>query len=644
MSDTAIPARAAFRADIAGLRAIAVCAVIGGHFFPTWVPGGFVGVDVFFVLSGFLMTQIIVTGLDQGRFSLRRFYAMRATRIVPVLLAVCTVLLVLGWCVLLPSEYATLAREILASLGFISNLLYWQHRIGYFSPSAHDEWLLHSWSLAVEWQFYLLFPLFLLGVWRWWPRRRRGIVLAACAAGFAVSLYFTYLRPDIAFFLLPARLWELLLGALVWLYPVTLSRRAALAATVIGHLVIAASIMLIQPESRWPGWLALLPTLGTLAILYANRPLPVLRGRAVQGVGAISYSLYMWHWPALTLLYFMGETQTVLPSIVTLAALVPVCIGSYYLLEIRLRSALARSGTAQAAIAAAVVMLLGAAGAVLAVQGMVPGRAADLAQRDALVKRNAEAFLDPSVTYWRACDRFEQQQRTGREAIPAACTSGPPGGVFLWGDSHAGALYPALRAHIPAAIPLDRVTSAGCMPGLDPVPSTPLCGRAIDYALAAIARLRPHMVLIVMRKDQDQHHLPALTARLHRMGVAQVVLLGPAIMWTSAPSRAIVRRHWTGVTAGPVWIADGSIDWIFRTQDAAFQRQMRGADATVISLADALCRGDRCLARVAGGAMLQDDTQHPTLEGADFIVRTIVMPRLRPLLPAPKLDSGAPPS
>ncbi|WP_353205735.1 acyltransferase family protein, partial [Sphingomonas sp.] len=516
----------------------------------------------------------------------------------------------------------------------------WRHRIGYFSPNAHDEWVLHTWSLAVEWQFYLLFPLFLLGVWRWWPHRRRRIVLALCAAGFAVSLYFSYLRPDIAFFLLPARLWELLLGALVWLYPVNLPRRAALAASVIGHGLIVASIVLIQPEARWPGWLALLPTLGTLAVLYANRPLPLLRGCAVQGVGAISYSLYMWHWPALTLLYFVAQTQTVLPSLLTLAALVPVSVGSYSLLEIRLRSALARPGVAQAGMGAAVVAVLGAAGAVLALGGMVPGRAADLALRDELVKRNANVFLDPRATYWRACDRFETQQRTGSDAIPAACTAGPPGGVFLWGDSHAGALYPALRAHIPAAIPLDRVTAAGCMPGLDPVPSTALCGRAIDYALAAIARLRPHIVLIVMRKDQNQHYLPALTARLHRMGVAQVVLLGPAIMWTSAPSRAIVRRHWTGASTGPVWIADGSIDWIFRTQDIAFQRQMRGADATVISLADALCRGDQCLARLGGGAMLQDDTQHPTLEGADFIVRTIVMPRLRPLLPAPKLDSG----
>ena len=639
MSDTAVPARATFRADIAALRAIAVSAVIGGHFFPTWVSGGFVGVDVFFVLSGFLMTQIIVTGLDEGRFSLRRFYAMRATRIVPVLLTVCAALLVLGWCVLLPSEYATLAREVLASLGFVSNLLYWRHRIGYFTPSAHDEWLLHTWSLAVEWQFYLIFPLFLLGVWRCAPRHRPAAVLATFVAGFAASLFLSVQRPDIAFFLLPARLWELLLGGLIWLYPVTLPRRVALAATVIGHGVIAASIALIQPEAQWPGWLALLPTLGTLAVLYANRPLPLLRGGAVQGVGAISYSLYMWHWPALTLLYFLGQTQTVLPSIVTLAALIPLSIGSYFLLENRLRSALMRSVITPAALGAAVLLGLVIAVAVLALHGMVPGRAADLALRDRFVRHNAEVFFGPRVTYWRVCDRFEQQRLTGGEAIPAACTAGPSGGVFLWGDSHAGALYPALRAHIPARIPLDRVTSAGCMPGLDAVPSTPLCGRATAYGLAAIARLRPHVVLIVMRKDQDQHHLPALTARLHRMGVAKVAILGPAIIWTSAPSRAIVRRHWTGVTAGPLWIADGSIDWIFRAQDAALKRQMRGVDATVISQADALCRGDQCLTRLAGGAMVQEQTQHPTLEGADFIVRTIVMPRLRPLLPAPKLDS-----
>ena len=637
-----MPARAAFRPDIAALRAIAVSAVVGGHFFPTWVPGGFVGVDIFFVLSGFLMTQIIGTVLDQGRFSLRHFYAMRATRIVPVLLAVCAALLVLGWWLLLPSEYATLAGELLASLGFFSNLLYWRHRIGYFSPNAHDEWLLHTWSLAVEWQFYLLFPLFLIGVWRFAPRHRRAVVLAAFVAGFAVSLFLTVQRPDIAFFLLPARLWELLLGGLIWLYPVTLSRRAALAASIAGHIVITASIALIRPEANWPGWLALLPTLGTLAVLYAGRPLPVLRGRAVQGVGAISYSLYMWHWPALTLLYFLGETQTLLPSIATLVAIIPLSIGSYYLLEIRLRSVLARSRTAQRAIGTGVLAMLTLACMVMAFGG-IPDRAADLPQRDRFAKYYAELFTDPSVTYWRACDRYEQRRLTGSEAIPAACTAGPPGGVFLWGDSHAGALYPALRAQIPAAIPLDRVTSAGCMPGLDAVPGTALCGRTTTYALAAIARLRPHLVLIVMRKDQEQHHLPALTALLHRIGVPRVVVLGPAIRWSSAPSRAIVRRHWAAMPARPTWIADGSIDWNFRTQDAALKQQMRGADATVISQSDALCRGDRCLARLAGGTMLQDDTQHPTPQGADFIVRTIVMPRLRPLLPTANLDSRPPP-
>lgn len=639
MSDTATPARTAFRADIAGLRAIAVAAVIAGHFFPSAVPGGFVGVDIFFVVSGFLMTQIIVTALEERRFSIRRFYAMRATRIVPVLLALCAVLLVFGWWAMLPSEYEALAREIVAGLGFVSNLFYWQSRIGYFSPDAHDDWLLHSWSLAVEWQFYLLYPLFLLGVWRWLPRYRRSIVAAACLAGFAVSLILTFRRPDVAFFLLPARLWELLLGAVVWLYPIARSRRGAQILAGIGYGLIAASIVLVRPEADWPGWLALLPTLGTLAVLYAEHPLPILRGRAIQGIGAISYSLYMWHWPTLILLYFIGETQGVLPRVLALVATVPLSIASYYLIEIRLRSALARPGIARFAIGGAVVAVLTGAGAVIALHGIAPGRAADMVERDRLIVRNREAFFAEKVTYWRECDFLSQQRITGREAIPPRCTAGPPGGVFLWGDSHAGALYPALRKHISTAIPIDRVMSAGCMPGEDPVPSTPLCGRTIAYALVAIARLRPQMVLIVMRKDQDQHHLPALTARLHRMGVQHVAILGPSIRWASPPSRAIVRRHWTGVTAGPVWVSDGAIDWTFRAQDAAFQRQMQGVDATVISLADALCRDDLCLARLKGGTMLQENGQHFTLQGADFVVRTIVMPRLRPLLPATKLDS-----
>jgi peptidoglycan/LPS O-acetylase OafA/YrhL len=161
-------ARPDFRSDINGLRAWAVVAVILYHFDVPGFGGGFVGVDVFFVISGFLMTGIVVDGLERGEFSLLAFYLARASRILPALIVVCTVLLMLGWWVLLRLDYTELGLDAVFSLAFLSNIKFWREA-GYFDAASHDKWLLHTWSLAVEWQFYLLLPLVLLAMWRWRP-------------------------------------------------------------------------------------------------------------------------------------------------------------------------------------------------------------------------------------------------------------------------------------------------------------------------------------------------------------------------------------------------------------------------------------------------------------------------------------------
>ncbi|RML89480.1 Acyltransferase protein [Pseudomonas savastanoi pv. glycinea] len=177
-----------FRKDINGLRAIAVAAVLLFHFQPAWLPGGFAGVDVFFVISGYLITGIILRGLRSGKFRLTTFYTSRARRIVPALAVLCLALLLLGWFSLLPLDYSALGTHVASSLGFVSNVVYWREA-GYFTASAHEKWLLHTWSLSVEWQFYLLYPIALLLLsrfvalhnLRWW-------VLGASLAGFVVCV------------------------------------------------------------------------------------------------------------------------------------------------------------------------------------------------------------------------------------------------------------------------------------------------------------------------------------------------------------------------------------------------------------------------------------------------------------------------
>ena len=205
-----------FRPDINGLRTWAVLAVVLYHFKVPGFGGGFVGVDVFFVISGFLMTSIIVRGLERDRFSVISFYMARARRILPALLVLCAVLLALGWFLLLPPDYKMLGTHSVTAVSFWSNLRFWQEA-GYFDTSSHEKWLLHTWSLSVEWQFYLVLPLLLWGMWRIKPGRAAqiGLTSVVLVTSLLACIWLTPADPTQAFFGLHTRAWEMLAGGLL---------------------------------------------------------------------------------------------------------------------------------------------------------------------------------------------------------------------------------------------------------------------------------------------------------------------------------------------------------------------------------------------------------------------------------------------
>lgn len=302
-----------FRPDINGLRAWAVMAVILYHFNVPGFSGGFVGVDVFFVISGFLMTSIVVKGLETGAFSVLSFYAARVRRIVPALLVLCVVLLAVGYFVLSPLDYKQLATHAISALGFFSNIKFWSEA-GYFDVASHEKWLLHTWSLSVEWQFYLLLPLLLAAVWRLWPGRRAQLifVLFGGAISFCASVLMTTQSSSSAFYLLPARAWEMLAGGAVFL----LARRfrfglpAKMVVEAIGFVMIIVAILLFEWSTPWPGWRAALPVIGAMMVLAAQRGRSRLTGHHIaQWLGDRSYSLYLWHWPMVVALAFVDQPK-----------------------------------------------------------------------------------------------------------------------------------------------------------------------------------------------------------------------------------------------------------------------------------------------------------------------------------------------
>lgn len=295
-----------FRTDINALRALAVVAVVLFHFKIPGFGGGFVGVDIFFVVSGFLMTQIICSRLANNQFSLVGFYASRLRRIAPALLVLCMALLAFGFVYLPLDDYRDAIKIIKSSLLFSSNFSFLD-KGDYFDAPLQANWLLHTWSLSVEWQFYMLYPLLLMACRKGLGTNITGFALISVALiSLGASVFFSYSNPAFAFYMLPARAWELIAGGLVYLYPVRMSTMAGRGLVAFGFVLILLSIFCLSEQNIWPGYLALLPVVGTALILLANEHQLLCHLKPVQFVGTISYSVYLWHWPLVVFLYQCG--------------------------------------------------------------------------------------------------------------------------------------------------------------------------------------------------------------------------------------------------------------------------------------------------------------------------------------------------
>lgn len=321
-----------FRSDINGLRAWAVSAVVLYHFGVPGFGGGFVGVDVFFVISGFLMTGLVVKGLERGSFSILGFYMARARRIVPALLALCAVLLALGWFVLLPPDYQMLSSHSVYAIAFLSNVEFWQEA-GYFDVASHEKWLLHTWSLSVEWQFYLVLPVLLSLVWRLWPGRvaQNRFVGLGLVASLIASMWVTNTQPSTAFYWIHTRAWEMLGGGLVFLLGSmdcsTVRSRWKRWLEAAGLLLIALAIAIFDKDTAWPGWRAMLPVAATMLVLLANSASVWTSNTVAQWLGDRSYSLYLWHWPVVVTLVYVDMRDS--PLAVASALLMTLMLGHF---------------------------------------------------------------------------------------------------------------------------------------------------------------------------------------------------------------------------------------------------------------------------------------------------------------------------
>ncbi len=415
---TAADAHPAYRPDIDGLRAIAVLSVVLFHAFPARLRGGFVGVDIFFIISGYLIGSILIKGMQQGSFSFADFYARRVRRIFPALSVVLVAVLAFGWFALFPDEFKALGKHVFGGTAFISNFFLW-NEVGYFDTAAETKPLLHLWSLGIEEQFYIFWPLLLALAWRLrWNMLAMALLLAA--ASFALNIWGVHKFPSATFYSPASRVWELLLGASLAYMTVNRLRpfigvrrphgvsqfdfdNPALrhAASIAGLALLMVAVVATTRQRAFPGWWALLPTTGALLLIAAgpravvNRHL--LSNRLMVWIGLVSYPLYLWHWPLLSYAQIIesGLPSSKIRAAAVVAALA-LAVATYWLVEKPLRGT--RRGRLKVIVLSIAMLALAGAGAAIYRTDGLPQRSAVVAnalqQKDLVLvedKANAAA-------------------------------------------------------------------------------------------------------------------------------------------------------------------------------------------------------------------------------------------------------------
>jgi peptidoglycan/LPS O-acetylase OafA/YrhL len=432
-----------FRKDINGLRAIAVVAVVLFHFGVSGFNGGFVGVDIFFVISGYLMTGIILGKLEKKQFSLLGFYLARAQRIIPALLFLCVSVLIILCIFLPPTEFEKLGVQIASAATFVSNIQFWRDA-GYFDSSAHEKWLLHTWSLSVEWQFYIIYPIVILFIQRIFSTSStKWFILAGALISFCLSAVLPLRWLDAGFYLLPTRAWEMMVGGLLFIFPFTFKKNHSLALEILGVIFIVISVGFLDSHQKWPGWLAALPVLGASLIIFASNASSKITGNfGMQYIGKISYSFYLWHWPICVALFYFNSEKNIYWIIAGILSSFLIAILSFHFIEKTTRQ-WGQNGNnvvKPLVIYAAASLTLTTLGFIILFNHGMPGR------------------LDPTIV---AADYERYNQNPRRAECNVTVTNNPKSpmcifggknkeiGLIVVGDSHANATITAIAAAIP---------------------------------------------------------------------------------------------------------------------------------------------------------------------------------------------------
>jgi peptidoglycan/LPS O-acetylase OafA/YrhL len=618
-----------YRPDVDGLRAIAVLLVLNFHAFPEATPGGFVGVDVFFVISGFLITGIIARELEQKRFSLLGFYVRRIRRIFPALIVVLCATLALGWFWMLPPAYALLGRDTFASAAFSANIALLLQS-GYFDVESAKKPLLHLWSLGIEEQFYLCWPLLLMLA----ASLRLSMVVVASVLGsasFVLNVALIGTDPVATFYLPFTRAFELLAGAVLargW-NRIDQSTTASNWRGSAGIALIAVAAGFLNSQRAFPGWWAILPVVGAVLVLSAPGAWMcrvVLSSRSMVWIGLISYPLYLWHWPLLVFFAIIKFAPlTMIERELTLALSVALAWLTYRLVESPLRFG-KPSPRKIAGLCTAMVLVAAGGGAVVLGRGFDFRLPAEI---------RAMADVPTQSSRWRFHQCLLDLSREMAFADECVDRDRRPL-VLVWGDSTAGALLPGLRkAQETRNFGVAQFTATSCTPALNvDVEGTPNC-RANNARVLSLARkLQPEIVLLHGVWDRYLDGIAETVAALRKSTNARVVVLGPVPWWKRGLPNEVLRFHLLHHRLIPERSDRAEPD----NSATALRGKLVPLGADFISARDIMCNAEGCLTRIGDSAadISASDQIHLTEKGSEFLINSVIDRVLGEHLPAGK--------
>lgn len=555
-----------YRADIDGLRAIAVLSVVGFHASPYWIKGGFIGVDIFFVISGYLISSIIFSSLNKGTFSFSEFYARRIKRIFPALILVLSASFAFGWFALLPDEYKQLGKHIASGSGFMSNFFFWQEA-GYFDNAAETKPLLHLWSLGIEEQFYIIWPLLLYFAWKW---RINFLILAISVVVISFSTNISiHLSDRVQDFYSPlTRFWELMMGSILAYFTLqkidlwgkaaqfirttfgitsTLAKPAEIslknAQSLVGALLIGMAVLLVTKDRLFPGWWALLPTVGAYLIISAGQHAwlnrTVLSHRVLVWFGLISYPLYLWHWPLLSFVRILeGETVSLAIRIFTILASIFLSWMTYKFIEKPFR--FGKFSKVKSYSLIFLMVIVGFMGFNSFKSGgfgfRLPKVMQELTQFSpdkGIVIIGGPCFLNPEQNY----SDFKSCKSSTDKVIKKS--------ILLWGDSNAAHLYPGYKASFGKEFNIIGRTASSCAPILNvEVKERHHCKEINDFVFEFIKKERPSkIVLAALWTAHDWRRIEETVTRLQEIGISNIDLIGPVPQWNGSLSRQIYLNY-----------------------------------------------------------------------------------------------------